>query len=417
LSASTSDSVAPPLFIVSCSRSGSTLLRYIIDTHPEICCPGELRLGNLCTLLMNLVDSLSLGQVAVASSRKKERDPLVMSEVNAMVRGWLDAYAQARGKRYWCEKDPSNSRYLNLLSQVFPDARFICLYRNCMDVVHSLLEIVRTSAGDGQVYDGDEVGGYVDRWLETNARIVEFQHTLPDRCLSVRYEDVVIDSRATLSRVFDFIGVPWQPALLDRVFATDHGRGFGDPKIPFASEIHRDSIGKGASISMRTVSAASLNGVNRLLDQLGYARLAADHRPAPALASALGKTAQTHEQHDIHAQLRNLFENVVPHRLRSKPLPVARAGASICRFIVAGDDNGAWTIDLERQLVARVNPVGDADCTIRIESSDLLDIAHGNLNPGQAYILRRAHIEGDLGIATHVWHFVHACLGSADQRI
>ena len=40
-----------PIFIASHARTGSTLLRYIIDTHPALCCPPELALGQLCSAL------------------------------------------------------------------------------------------------------------------------------------------------------------------------------------------------------------------------------------------------------------------------------------------------------------------------------------------------------------------------------
>lgn len=57
------------LFILSCERSGSTLLRYIVDTHPRIACPGHLYLGRLCQYLYQTMKS-SLGQ-ALAEEKKE----------------------------------------------------------------------------------------------------------------------------------------------------------------------------------------------------------------------------------------------------------------------------------------------------------------------------------------------------------
>ncbi|MFN2568680.1 MAG: sulfotransferase [Candidatus Dormibacteria bacterium] len=45
---------AAPIFVVCCSRSGSTLLRYILDTHPLVACPPELHVAQLCRRLLRL---------------------------------------------------------------------------------------------------------------------------------------------------------------------------------------------------------------------------------------------------------------------------------------------------------------------------------------------------------------------------
>ncbi|MGH9939155.1 MAG: sulfotransferase, partial [Blastocatellia bacterium] len=85
----------PPIFILSCPRSGSTLLRYVVDTHPEICCPVELRFGALCERLVTVVDCLSLGEVATSSSRE-ERRRLIYAEVNRIISEWMNAYARQK---------------------------------------------------------------------------------------------------------------------------------------------------------------------------------------------------------------------------------------------------------------------------------------------------------------------------------
>src|SRR5918996_23135 len=125
---------APPIFVLSCERSGSTLLRYIIDTHPRVCSPAHLHLGQLCR---NLYTSIfySLGQT-IEGTDEATRERLVAGEVRAIVDEFMQRYARAKGKRMWCEKTTENLQYLRFLCDVFPDAKYICLYRNCMDVVH-----------------------------------------------------------------------------------------------------------------------------------------------------------------------------------------------------------------------------------------------------------------------------------------
>ena len=197
------NSNAPPTFILSFTRSGSTLLRYIIDTHPDICSPGELRLGALCEMLMNVADCLSLGQIAHSSSAEG-RTQRVYAEVNRVVSEWMSAYAQSKGKRFWCEKSPNNLSHLATLQNVFPDARYICLHRNCMDVVQSSLEKTRTGYYVNHRYyakNDNEVCVHVDAWVDNTSKLLAFERRNADRCIRIRYEDLVRRPAATLQPV------------------------------------------------------------------------------------------------------------------------------------------------------------------------------------------------------------------------
>ena len=205
------NSYVPPIFILSCARSGSTLLRYIVDTHPDICSPGELRTGFLCEMLTNVVDCLSLGGVATSSSQE-ERRRLNYAEVNRIVSEWMNTYAKSRGKRFWCEKSPNNLSYLPLLKNIFPDAKYICLHRNCMDVVYSSFEKARTGYYVNHRYyaqNDNEVSVYVDNWADNTSRLLAFERENADRCIRVRYEDLVSDPAAILKPVFEFMGLTW----------------------------------------------------------------------------------------------------------------------------------------------------------------------------------------------------------------
>jgi protein-tyrosine sulfotransferase len=53
--------VEPPIFILSDFRSGSTLLRYVVDAHPRLCCPAELRLAYLCQRALQVASLLTTG--------------------------------------------------------------------------------------------------------------------------------------------------------------------------------------------------------------------------------------------------------------------------------------------------------------------------------------------------------------------
>src|SRR5437660_5875801 len=131
--------MAAPVFILSNPRTGSTLLRYLIDTHPDICCPGELRLGAITEFLTVAIE-LTLGRVQSCPGGETAR-LACFAEVRRIVDDLMDKYCRAKGKPRWCEKTPINLDHLDFLNAVFPDAQCLCLHRHGLDTVRSWTEI------------------------------------------------------------------------------------------------------------------------------------------------------------------------------------------------------------------------------------------------------------------------------------
>jgi protein-tyrosine sulfotransferase len=243
-----------PILILSCERSGSTLLRYMLDTHPEIACPGELVLGQFVRSLRLLLERTRGG----GAGSEDTAAGWVRSEVNRTVHERMADYARARGKSRWAEKSPGNLEFLDELVWAFPEARFICLYRQSLDVVHSCLECsVHGFMPELAPYAARRldnlVAAMLENWATKTARMVALERTI--ECCRVHYEALVSDPVATLDRVFAFLGLGWDQALLQAIFETPHDPGGGDFKIRSAKSIERDHIGTGAAVSRRKLAA------------------------------------------------------------------------------------------------------------------------------------------------------------------
>src|SRR5688572_32570200 len=208
---------APPIFVLSCERSGSTLLRYIIDTHPQVCSPAHLHLGQLCRSLYTSI-FYSTGQtMEVRDEATRER--LVAGEVRAIVDGFMQGYARTKGKQMWCEKTTDNLQYLRILRDVFPDARYVCLYRNCMDVVHSSIECSRLGfmpelAPYVRKRPDNVVAAMVESWIEKTKILIEFEQAHLAQCFRIKYETLVAEPARTLAPMFGSIGLDWDENLL-----------------------------------------------------------------------------------------------------------------------------------------------------------------------------------------------------------
>ncbi|MCK4871932.1 MAG: sulfotransferase [Phycisphaerales bacterium] len=203
-------SQAGPIIIGGCPRSGTTLIRVILDTHPSIAAGPETAVFR--TGLRNpkrLASLLDLPEADVASMQKRgESQARFIDELFA-------AYCDAAGKARWAEKTPENIQHVNFIFKHFPNARFIHAIRDGRDTICSLRTHPRHKVVDGKIVP-IETNNPIDQCIDTWIAQVSLGLPLRDdpRCFELRYEDLVLDSEPVLRRLFDFLDEPWDPRVL-----------------------------------------------------------------------------------------------------------------------------------------------------------------------------------------------------------
>jgi len=270
--------VAEPVFVLCMGRSGSTLLRFLLDAHPDLACPPETSLPALCAQLA-VVWSLIEG--APLSANRGDAPPQVPDAAIAGIRHTVDmmtgSYLARRGKRRFCDKSLGSARFAELLLRIYPGAKFICLYRHPMDMIRSGIEACPWGL-TGYGFDpyvgaspGNAVMALARYWLENAGPISAFEDQHPDRCHRVRYEDLVTDPERAAQEIYAFIGVPEVQGIARACFSPERERfGPADYKIWATSEITADSVGKGESIPAGLIPPPVTNGINELAAKLGY---------------------------------------------------------------------------------------------------------------------------------------------------
>jgi len=391
---------APPVFVLSHERSGSTLLRYIIDTHPQVCSPAHLHLGQLCRSLYTSL-FYSLGQTMEVSDEAM-RERLVAAETRRIVDELMGRYTNAKGKQTWCEKTTENLQYLRILHDVFPDAWYICLYRNCMDVVHSSIECSRWGfmpelAPYVQKRPDNIVAAMVESWIEKTNILLEFEQAHAKQCFRIKYETLVAEPSQTLSAMFVALGLEWEEELLNAVFSTPHDQGSGDQKILFTKKVNTDSIGRGSTITRENIPAELLVQMNSLLAQLEYPPVGEDWDNAP---SPYVPQRNANEEAPKVSSVAEVFSNYIP-RLFENGTAAPPGVDGKCKFSVS-DGGGPWILTLHESQVLAEAGDGDADCTVRISAADLLDLVNGRLNAVAAFDQGRIQIMGDYELANKV---------------
>jgi Sulfotransferase family len=270
-----------PVFILCNGRSGSTLLRFLIDAHPDLACPPETNLPSLCGQLANV---WSLIEGAPLSANRGDEPPAIPDNATAGIRDTVDrmlsSYLERRGKKRYCDKSLGTSRLAEMLVRIYPGTRFICLYRHPMDVIASGIEACPWGL-NGYGFDpyiamnpGNSVMAMARFWVDNTATTLAAEEHFSDISLRVRYEDLVADPEAMMDRVFGFLDVAPAHGVSRSCFSSQRERfGPGDHKIWYTSEVTADSVGRGWKIPIGMVPPPLLESMNALCSKLGYSQV------------------------------------------------------------------------------------------------------------------------------------------------
>lgn len=211
-----------PVFLIGFPRSGTTLLDQILSSHSGIVCLEEKEYF-----------SDALGEALTTREQAWDADALGAAEI-ARIRA---SYWQRVGKdtdAVVVDKLPLNIVVLPLIKRVFPDAKIILALRDPRDVVLSCFQQRFTiNAAMAQFLELERAAAYYDLVMS----LFELcRDRLDLRLCEVRYEDVVADLEATARGLCDFLGVTFEPAMLDfrrtalaREIATPSARQVVEP--------------------------------------------------------------------------------------------------------------------------------------------------------------------------------------------
>jgi len=273
-----------PVFVLCMGRSGSTLLRFLLDAHPELACPPETNLPALCgqlAVVWSLIGGMPLSaERGTAPTRVPDE---AVGGIRRMADELTGSYLARRGKRLFCDKSLGSARYADLLAQVYPEARFVCLYRHPMDVIRSGLDACPWGL-NGYGFDqyivgspGNAVLALARYWLDNATLVSEVEREHPGRCHRVRYEDLVEDPEGVMRQAYAFIGVAPAPGVARECFSGERERfGPADHKIWATSQISGDSVGRGESVPAGLIPPPVTAAINELAATLGYLPVDAD---------------------------------------------------------------------------------------------------------------------------------------------
>ncbi|HEV2372959.1 MAG TPA: sulfotransferase [Streptosporangiaceae bacterium] len=371
--------VSGPVFVLTMGRSGSTLLRVILDTHPELACPPETMMPALLTHLP------TLWSIAHGSPSLKSAEALPEATL-AGIRQTLDAaittYLRRVGKRVFCDKSLGTAQHAELVRQVYPDAKFICLFRHPMDVIKSAIEACPFGlSGHGfEPYAAasptNMVAAIANYWLDHATAIQAAARKYPSDSICVRYEDLVEAPEPVISRLFEFLGVSAQPGISTRCLTEPHDTlGHADYKIWGTSEITTASVGRGRSLPWDSVHPKLRTPMNALLAELGYLPVdegwGAPGMPWDPREPGSAQPAQRHDTAGGEPPRQDAGTDLLGSRLRAAAGKLdsefRQRWQAACTGLVAvvsrpdsGEEDTCWVLDFPHGTVEQ-RPAGPAD--------------------------------------------------------
>ncbi len=179
----------PPIFLVGCGHSGTSLLLRVLDAHSRI--------------------------AAVPYETK-----FCFSENPGSLLRSFDVWAIAEGKPRWAEKTPRHIHCIDKLLTMRPDAKIMILIRDGRDVAWSI------QSRTGDLREG------INRWVEDN-RAGQSYWNHPSVHV-MRYEDMIESFEATISTALSFLSEEFEEGLREyhKVHKSLYPRSMKRPTSP-----------------------------------------------------------------------------------------------------------------------------------------------------------------------------------------
>jgi hypothetical protein len=223
--------VNPYLFATGCTRSGTTLLQRMLDSHPRLAISNDthvvprrvmrLNLGPESPLTDQLVDEIvgfkRFGGLGIDELTARHL-AVGAGTLVGFVRALFDEFARRSGKPLAGEKTPGYERYLPFLSRMFPDARFVDIVRDGRDVALSALDWVTPERFLARLalWDEEPVAMCALWWRRQVSAGARGRSELgDDRCFLVRYEELAATPEPVLRSVAAFLDVPFNSSMVD----------------------------------------------------------------------------------------------------------------------------------------------------------------------------------------------------------
>jgi len=307
-----------PVIVLGVGRSGTTLLRVMLDRSSQIAIPYESffvtplahrhgrrpRLDDFVDDLGRFYQLYEWG-ISPEDVRPRLREGMTTGEAIAAV---FEVYAEHEEKPRWGDKTPLYMQHLPLLERLFPDAIWVHLVRDGRDAALSFLELPEGFSGKTWALPRT-AGQFAARWRAEILAARRLGRHVGNRYLELRYEDFVEEPEHWLRRVCEHASLTWEPAMLEHtdtpeVSSMPEHRNIAQPPTPGLRD-WRHQMSRGDAIAFEEVAADVLrrSGYELLEPEARYptARGRLERARFAALSRSWNTTAAAYQRSPLWA--------------------------------------------------------------------------------------------------------------------
>jgi hypothetical protein len=189
-----------PIFIIGAMGSGTTLLRLMLDSHPDIAIPyetGFMRAYNAHQFIPFKWSGRNWAKRLGWSREELDR------ELASFYEKLFLRYVEQNGKRRWGEKTPLHTFHVDDMARLFPESVFVGVVRHPGGEVASCMSRFHHSLGRATYH-----------YLRYTKEVARQAAHYPDRFVVLRYEDLVLQPERSLRELLDWLGEPWSDQVL-----------------------------------------------------------------------------------------------------------------------------------------------------------------------------------------------------------
>ncbi|CEF60503.2 Sulfotransferase domain and P-loop containing nucleoside triphosphate hydrolase domain-containing protein [Strongyloides ratti] len=204
----TFNNYSPVIFIGGVPRSGTTLMRSMLDAHPLVRCGQETRIIPRILFIRNRwrFDNIEWKRILKAGITDEILDAAITSFINNIMVGHGEMAERL------CNKDPYTLKNAVYLSKLYPNSKFILMVRDGRATVYSIMTRKVTITG----FNLANYTQCIQQWnFVINAMYNECKTIGKERCMVVYYEQLILHPRKTMENVLNFLDLPWNETVLN----------------------------------------------------------------------------------------------------------------------------------------------------------------------------------------------------------
>ncbi|XP_068158840.1 protein-tyrosine sulfotransferase isoform X2 [Drosophila tropicalis] len=197
----------PLIFIGGVPRSGTTLMRAMLDAHPDVRCGQETR------VIPRILQLRSHWLKSEKESLRLQEAGITKEVMNSAIAQFCLEIIAKHGEPAprLCNKDPLTLKMGSYVIELFPNAKFLFMVRDGRATVHSIISRKVTITG----FDLTSYRQCMQKWNHA----IEVMHEQcrdigKDRCMMVYYEQLVLHPEEWMRKILKFLDVPWNDAVL-----------------------------------------------------------------------------------------------------------------------------------------------------------------------------------------------------------